>query len=345
MTPGQSVTDLASALSGAQKVAVVLMQMSPDSAAAVMAQFSEAEAEDIAAEIVKLRRVSPAVADQVMGEFHDIAVSGRRAARGGQEFALGLLEASFGADKAAGFMDRLASTMAGKSFEFLDMMDSGQVLALIDAELPQTIALVLAHLRPAKASAVMAGLPEAQRGDVARCIATMGSPTPEALGIVAETLKKRSGAVVSQGKSTETVGGIQPLVDIINRSDISTERSVLDGLETLDPALAMEVRARMVTFVDIVKLERRDIQQILRGVAPEVLAIAMKGAPAAVLEAVRSNVSGRNQEILEAEMANAGPVRASQVEEARADIVRSIRELEASGAIVVRRGEEDDLVY
>jgi flagellar motor switch protein FliG len=345
MTPGQPGTDVAAVLSGAQKVAVVLMQMSPDNAAAVMAQFTEAEAEDIAAEIVRLRRVSSAVADQVMGEFHDLAVSGRRTARGGQELAVGLLEASFGADKAAGFMDRLASTMAGKSFEFLEMLDSGQILALIDGELPQTIALILAHLRPGKASAVMAGLGDAQRGDVARCIAMMGSPTPESVGIVAETLKQRSGAVVSQGKSTEILGGIQPLVDIINRSDVSTERSVLDGLETLDPALATEVRARMVTFVDIVKLERRDIQQILRGVAPEVLAIAMKGAPAVVLDAVRTNVSGRNQEILEAEMANAGPVRASQVEEARADIVRSIRELEANGAIVVRRGEEDDLVY
>jgi flagellar motor switch protein FliG len=344
MTAGQPGTDVATVLSGAQKVAVVLMQMRQDNAAAVMAQFSEAEAEDIAAEIVRLRRVPSAVADQVMGEFHDIAVSGRRTASGGQELAVRLLEASFGADKAAGFMDRLASTMAGKSFEFLEMLDSGQILALIDGELPQTIALVLAHLRPGKSSAVMAGLGDAQRGDVARCIAMMGSPTPESVGIVAETLKQRSGAVVSQGKSTEILGGIQPLVDIINRSDVTTERSVLDRLETLDPALAAEVRARMLTFGDIVRLERRDIQQILRGVAPEVLAIAMRGAPAVVVDAVRSNVSGRNQEILEAEMANSGPVRASQIEDARANIVRSIRELEANGAIVIRHGEEDDFV-
>lgn len=345
MTSAQLGTDVADALSGAQKVAVVLMQMGPENAAAVMAQFSEAEAEDVAAEIVRLRRVSSAVADEVMGEFHDMAVSGRRTARGGQELAVGLLEASFGADKAAGFMDRLASTMAGKSFEFLETLDSGRILALIESELSQTVALVLAHLRPGKASAVMAGLGGAQRGDVARCIATMGSPTPEAVGIVAATLKQRSGAVVSKGKSNEILGGIQPLVEIINRADVSTERSVLDNLEMLDPALAHEVRSRMLAFEDIAKLDRRDIQQILRGVAPEVLAIAMKGAPAVVLEAVRTNVSGRNQEILEAEMASAGPVRASQVEEARADIVRSIRELEATGALVVRRGEEDDLVY
>jgi flagellar motor switch protein FliG len=333
----------ASALNGVQKVAVVLMQMSPTSAASVMAQFSESEAEDIAAEIVRLRRVSSVVADHVINEFHGLAVSGRRTARGGQEFAVGLLEASFGADKAAGFMDRLASTMAGKSFEFLEMMDPGQILALIDGELPQTIALILAHLRPGKASAVMSGLGDVQRIEVARCIATMGSASPEAVGIVAETV--RAGAVMSQRKSNEIVGGIQPLVDIINRSDVNTERSVLDGLGTLDPELATEVRARMLTFVDIVKLEPRDIQQILRGVSADVLAVAMKGAPPVVLDTVRANMSGRNLEILESEMAASGPVRASQVEEARAEIVRSIRELEANGAIVVRRGDEDDFVY
>lgn len=150
---------------------------------------------------------------------------------------------------------------------------------------------------------------------------------------------------MSQRKSNEVVGGIQPLVDIINRSDVSTERSVLDGLGSVDPDLATEVRARMLTFVDIVKLEPRDIQQILRGVSASVLAIAMKGAPQVVLETIRANMSGRNLEILESETAASGPVRASQVEEARADIVRSIRELEAAGAIVVRRGDEDDFVY
>lgn len=346
MTAGLQGTDPARALSGAQKVAVILMEMSPEYAAAVMGQFSEAEAEDVAAEIVRLQGVSQALADQVLGEFHEIAATGRRTPRGGQELAAGLLEASFGPDKAAGFMERLTSSMAGNSFEFLDLVEPGRILALIEGELPQTIALVLAHLDPGMASLVMAGLGEGQRSDVARCIAIMGSPTPEAVSVVAEVLKQRSGTVASQGRSAEAVGGIQPLVDILNRSDLSTERSLLSGLDAVDPALATEVRARMFTFEDIVKLERRDIQQILRGLAPEVLALALKGATSEVLEAVRSNVSGRNQEILESEMANSGPVRASQVEEARAEIVRAIRALEANGAITVKRGEEEeDLVY
>ena len=145
-------------LTGAQKVAVGLMQMSPGSAASVMTQFSESEAEDVAAEIVRLRRVSSSVADHVMTEFHDLAVSGRRTARGGQEFAVGLLEASFGADKAAGFMDRLASTMAGKSFEFLEMMDPGQLLALIDGERRRAQIEAMVAENPARTAEYLRGL-------------------------------------------------------------------------------------------------------------------------------------------------------------------------------------------
>lgn len=336
--------DAAAELTGTQKVAVVLMQMSPANAASVMAQFTEAEAEEIAAEIVRLRRVDPVIADQVMSDFHEASLSGRRHTRGGRELAEGLLEASFGSEKAAGVMNRLTLSLAGTSFEFLESMEQVQILALIDGELPQTIALILAHLSPLKASAVLSGFPGPLRAEVAHSIATMGSATPEAVGIVANTLKVRGGAAISQ-QSSEIAGGIQPLLDIINRADAGTERSVLDGLDVLDPDLAIEIRARMFTFDDIVKLEKRDVQQVLRGVEATILAVAMKGASAAVVETISSNVSGRNLEILEAETKAMGPVRASQVEEARAAIVRSIRALEADGMITIHRADEDDLVY
>jgi flagellar motor switch protein FliG len=338
------MTAAESSLTGIQKAAVVLMQMSQDKAALVMQQLSEGEAHEIASEIVRLRRVDAGVAESVLTEFHDLTLSGKRQAHGGKGFAAGLLEASFGAEVAAGVMNRLASTMAGKSFEFLDAAEPGQIIAMLDGELPQTIALVLAHLRPSAASAVMAGLNDAARTDVAQCIATMGSATPEAVAAVADTLKARAGAVVAPDH-VDSVGGIQPLVEIINRSDVSTEKSVLDGLQERDPELAEEVRSRMLTFSDIVKLERRDVQRILRGVNVSVLALAMKGASGPVLEMIHANVSERNLEVLESEISSLGPVRASQVEEARAEIVRSIRELEAEGTITVRRGDEDAFVY
>lgn len=330
-------------LSGTQRAAVVLMQMSPANAAQVMAQLSYSEAEDIAAEIVRLRTVDPDATEQIMKDFHEAALTSPRQPRGGRELAEGLLEASFGSEKAAGLINRLSINVAGKSFEFLEELEPVQVLALIEHELPQTIALVLAHLNPRKASAVMSGLPGSLRADVALSIATMGSGAPEAIGIVADTLRLRGGAAVSQQAST-VVGGIQPLLEIINQSDASTERAVLDGLTLLNPDLVAEIRAQMVTFEDLVKLERRDVQLVLRGLDAAVLAVAMKGASEPVLETITTNVSGRNLEILQSEIAGLGPLRSSQIEEARATVVRSIRELDAEGAITLQRGNEEDYV-
>lgn len=331
-------------LTGSQKVAVILMQMDQARAAAVMKEFSEVEAEEIAAEIVRLRRVDPSLADATVAEFHDLSVSGRYQRRGGHDVAVGLLEASFGSERAAGVMERMASNMAGKSFEFLDEAEAGQVVTLLDGELPQTIALVLAHLRPQQASAVMSGLDVELRADVAQAIATMGTATPESVGIVAATLKVRAGAVVAPREQVEVVGGIQPLIEILNRSDVATEKALLEGLDERDPELAEEVRSRMLTFEDVVKLESRDIQQVLRGIDAAILATAMKGAPAAVTEVIRGNVSERNRELLDDELQSMGPVRKSQIEEARASVVRAIRELEATGAITMHRSDDDALV-
>jgi flagellar motor switch protein FliG len=339
------VSEATTALSGTQKAAVVLMSMDQEAAASVMKQFSEAEAEEIASEIIKLRRVESAVADEVMTEYHELTVKGGWSSRGGKDFASSLLEASFGAERAGNLMSRVASNMAGKAFEFLDTVEPQQIITLLDGELPQTIALVLAHMRPEHASPVLAGLDDALRTEVAQCIGTMGTAIPEAVRVVADTLKLRAGAVTSSGESVDTVGGVQPLVEIINRADVSTERALLEQLDEIDPELAEEVRSRMLTFADIVKLERRDVQQVLRGIDTGVLAIAMKGSTEAVIEVIKTNLSERNRELLDDEAKTLGPIRASQVEEARAEVVRAIRDLEAQGSITVQRGDEDEYVY
>ena len=331
-------------LTGTQKVAIVLMNLDPVRASTVMKQFSDTEAEEITSEIIRLRRVDPDIADQALNEFHELATSGRVGARGGRDFARGLLEASFGSERAAGVLNRVASSMAGKAFEFLDEAEPAQIITLLDGEMPQTCALVLAHLRPAHASKVIAGFPDDLRTEVARRIATMTSATPESIALVAQSLKERSAAVVSPSAAAEVVGGVQPLVDIINRSDINTERAVLAGLDEVDPQLADEVRSRMLTFGDIVKLERKDVQQVLRGIDNLVLAVAMKGAAEAVTATIRENLSERNRELLDDEIRTMGPTRKSQVEEARADVVRAIRELEASGGISIHRSDEDGYI-
>ncbi len=332
-------------LTGTQKAAIILMQLEPGQASKVLKQFSETEADEVTAEIVRMRRVDPEVAEKVISEFHDMSFHASLHTRGGRDFAVELLEASFGSEKAAGVMSRLESSMAGTSFEFLADADPGQIVILVDGELPQTIALVMAHLDAQKASAVIAGLGESLGTEVAQAFASMGTATPEAVSIVAETLKARAKAVVSLRGSSEVVGGIESLVEILNRADVATEKALLEGLDARDPVLAEEIRSRMLTFPDIVKLERKDVQQVLRGIDATVLALALKGAPPELIDVVRANISERNLEILESESNAVGPVRASQVEQARADIVRSIRELEAAGTITVRRVEDDDLVY
>lgn len=332
-----------STLTGTQKVAVVLMNMEQARAAEVMQQFNDSEAEEIASEIIRLRRVDRDVSERTIVEFHELTMSGLMNGHGGRDFAAGLLEASFGTERATGVMNRVATSMAGKAFEFLDTAEPGQLKTLLDGELPQTIALVLAHLRPEHASPVLAGLDDELRNNVAMCIGTMGTATPEAVRVVAETLKIRAKAVVTARDAT-IVGGVQPLVDIINRADVSMERSLLDGLDELDPQLAEAVRSRMLTFADLVKFERKDVQLVLRGIDASVLALAMKGSTGAVIEVIRANISDRNREILEEEIDALGPVRLTQVEEARAEIVRAIRDLEAQGVITVQRGDEEEYV-
>jgi flagellar motor switch protein FliG len=338
------MTETSTALSGTQKVAVVLMSMDQQAAAAVMQQFSDLEAEEITSEIIKLRRVEASVADEVMTEYLELTAKGGWSSRGGKDIATTLLEASFGAERAGDLMTRVASNMAGKAFEFLDGVEPGQIITLLEGELPQTIALVLAHMRPEHASPVLADLPEAIRTEVAQCIGTMGTPIPDAVRTLADTLKLRAGAVSSSKESREAVGGIQPLVEIINRANVSTEKALLEHLAELDPDLADEVRSRMLTFADIVKLEARDVQQVLRGIDTAVLAVAMKGAGEALTGVISDNLSERNRALLADESATLGPVRASQVEEARAEVVRAIRDLEAQGTITVQRGDEDEYV-
>jgi len=331
-------------LSGTQKVAVVLMNLDPIRAAEVMKQFSEAEAEEITAEIIRLRRVDSAVAERTILEFHELTMKGGLGTRGGRDFASSLLEASFGSERAAGVLGRVASSMGGRAFEFLDSAEPGQLVTLLDGELPQTIALVLAHLRPEHASPVLAGLDDDVRSAVAQAIGTMGSAAPEAVRVVADTLKVRASAVVTSRDTVDVVGGVQPLVEIINRADVATERALLESLDATDPALAEEVRSRLLTFADIVKFEKKDVQQVLRGIDASVLALAMKGSTEAVIEVIRANISERLREILEEEMQSLGPVRMKQIEEARAEIVRAIRDLEAQGVITIQRGDDDHYV-
>ncbi|MHA3946304.1 flagellar motor switch protein FliG [Cellulomonas bogoriensis] len=331
-------------LTGTQKAALVLIQIGREQAARVMAQLDESEIEELTTEIARLERIDPVVAESVLDEFHETSLGGRSyGSRGGLGYAQQLLEASVGRERAAGMLERLATSLQGQPFEFLQYADARQVVSLLSGEHPQTIALVLAHLRADHASAIMTGLPPKVQGEIAHRIALMERASPDVVQVVAETLQRKASAVLTP-QEMSAVGGVQPLVEIINRADPTTEKLILEGLEARDEALADEVRSRMFVFTDVVLLEERAIQLVLRGVEMSVLATALKGADEEVREKILRNLSERARENLEEEIELLGPVRLSLVEDARASVVQVIRKLEESGQIVIRREGEDEYV-
>lgn len=334
-------------MTGLEKAALVIMQMSPGQAAEVMRQFSEAEAEEIAAGIMRMRKVDAGQADAAITEFHAKTQSRHTDARGGRDAAVHLLEASFGEERAAGLIERATSTVGGRSFEFLDAVEPTLLSRVLDGEMPETVALVLAHLRPEAASVVLTRFDTATRVDIAQALATMGAATQPVIEVVAESLKARVRSALAPAATAEVVGGVQPLVDIMQRADIATEHELLEELDRRDPGLAEDVRSRMLSFDDIVKLEARDVQQVIRGIDAAQLAIALKGADEAIIALVRENMSERNRELVDDEISLLGKVRKQQVMEARADMVKAMRELEASGSLIFASaddGEADDLV-
>lgn len=335
-------TDL---LSGTQKAALVLIQLGKEQAAKVMARMSESEIEELTTEMARMERVDPTMAGQVLEEFHTASLGGRGfAGRGGMAYVQEILEATLGREKAADVMERLASSMQGQPFEFLQHADARQVVSLLNGEHPQTIALVLAHLRAEHASAIMTGLPPAVQADVAHRIALMERAAPDVVQVVAESLQARASTVLTTAAEYAAVGGVQPLVEIINRADPGTEKLILEGLESLDQELAEEVRSRMFVFSDITLLEDRAIQLVLRGVEMSILATALKGVSDEVRDKITTNLSERARENLLEEIEMLGPVRLSTVEDARANVVQVIRRLEESGQIVIRREGEDEYV-
>ncbi|MFI2753204.1 flagellar motor switch protein FliG [Cellulomonas sp. P22] len=330
------------ALTGTQKAAMMLLQLGRDRAARVMAQLEVNEIEELTAEIMRLDRVDQDLADEVLEEFYAASVIGPGVG-GGLGYAQHLLEASLGRDQAAGMIERLQSSMAGQRFEFLQHADARQVLSLISGEHPQTIALVLAHLRPDHASLILAGLPPELQAEVAHRIALMERASPDVVTVVAESLQRKASAVLTP-QELSAVGGVQPLVEIINRADPTTEKLILEGLQARDEALAEEVRSRMFVFGDIVLLEDRAMQLVLRQVEMSELSVALKGVGEEVRDKILRNLSERARENLVEEVELLGPVRMSQVEDARASVVQVIRRLEESGQILIRREGEDEYV-
>ena len=328
------------ALTGAQKAAVFILHMGKQRSASVLRSMREAEVAEIMAEVARMRTVNSTLVEEVVGEFREMADAKVTVTAGGLERARTLLEESLGGDKATEILDRVTASLIELPFEFLRRADPRQVLSFIADEHPQTIALVLAYMTPDQAAMVMSGLAEDLQRDVAMRLAVMDRTSPEVVAHVEQMLERKLSSVL-QPSELSSVGGVQSLVDILNRSDRATERLILEGLENKDSELADEVRQRMFVFEDIAGLDDRSIQLVLRQVDSKELAVALKGVRAEVRTAITRNMSERAGANLVEEIALLGAVRLKTVEEAQGAIVRVVRALEESGQLVLVRSADE----
>jgi flagellar motor switch protein FliG len=335
-TPALTTTSM----TGLRKAAILLVRMGKEYSTRVLTGMSDTEVEELSAEIARLGRLDPVVVDDVMDEFYAMATT-RNAGTGGVEYARELLEASLGSERAQLVLDRLQASMNDMPFNFLSHADPRQLLSYVQHEHPQTIALVLAHIPSALASSILAGLSPEVQSEVAHRIAVMDRTSPDVIRQVEQSLRRKLSAVL-QPDELSTVGGLEPLIDIINRSDRTTERLILEALEARNPEIAEEVRRRMFMFEDIVELDDRSVQLVLRQVEPADLATALKGVNDEVRDKVTGNLSERGRDNLLEEIDLLGPVKVKMVEEAQQKIVSVIRSLEESGQIEIQRGGEDD---
>jgi flagellar motor switch protein FliG len=328
--------------SGLRKAAICLAQMSTEDAGKVMAHLRPREIERLTGELVRLGAVEAREVDDVMSEFSALLRGGQLYGRGGEEFAREILAAGFGGDKAADVMARVNAAYSEVPFSSLRNADTRQLVTFLKDEHPQVIALVLAHLTAAQSAEVLSAFPPDLQPEVAHRIAMMDRTSPEMVRLVEEELGRRMGSLLLEDMTA--AGGVDALVEIINRSPRPTERQILEWLDTRDPELAEQVRAQMFVFEDIVTIDDRSLQQVLREVEANDLAKALKGVRSDVRDKVARNLSERAAENLAEEIELLGPVRTREVEEAQAKVVATIRTMEERGELSINRGGDEELI-
>ncbi|MFY0759045.1 flagellar motor switch protein FliG [Metabacillus dongyingensis] len=329
-------------LTGKQKAAILLISLGPDVAASVYKHLSEEEIERLTLEISGVRKVDSQNKEEIIEEFHQIAMAQEFISQGGISYAKQILEKALGEDRASSIIHRLTSSLQVKPFDFARKADPAQIFNFIQGEHPQTIALILSYLDPVQSGQILSGLPHEQQADIARRIAKMDRTSPEIINEVEQILERKLSSSVTQDY-TQT-GGVEAVVEVLNGVDRSTEKTILDSLEIQDPELAEEIKKRMFVFEDIVTLDSRAIQRVIRDVENEDLMLSLKVASEEVKEIVFKNMSKRMVETFKEEMEFMGPVRLRDVEEAQSRIVAVIRKLEDAGEIVIARGGGDDII-
>lgn len=329
-------------MSGLEKAAILLIALGPEKSATIFKHLKEEEIEQLTLEIANTSSVSPSVKEGVLNEFYEVCLAQQYIAEGGINYAKELLEKALGEDKAKQVIGKLTASLQVRPFEFIRKTDPSQLLNFIQDEHPQTIALILAYLPPQMASSVVSALAPEKQADVAKRIAQMDRTSPDVIKQVEKVLERKLSSLVNQDYTI--VGGVDAIVAILNSVDRGTEKHIMETLEIEDPELADEIRKKMFVFEDILTLDDRAIQRVLRDVDNSDLAMALKGSNEEVQNVIFNNLSKRLAVMIKEDMEFMGPVRMKDVEEAQQKIVNVIRKLEDSAEIVISRGGGDEII-
>ena len=329
-------------ITGLQKAAILLIALGPERSALIFKHLKEDEIEELTLEIANTRSVTPQLKEEIIEEFYQVCLAQQYISEGGIGYAKELLEKALGSDKAMDVISKLTASLQVKPFEFVRKTDASQLLNFIQDEHPQTIALIMSYLSPAQSSMILSALPPERQADVAKRIAVMDRTSPDVIKEVEKVLESKLSTLVNQDYTI--IGGVDAVVEILNTVDRGTEKHIMETLEIEEPELADEIRKKMFVFEDILLLDDRAIQRVLRDVDNNDLAIALKGSNEQVQNAIFNNMSKRLAVMIKEDMEFMGPVRMKDVEEAQQKIVNIIRKLEDSAEIVISRGGGDEIV-
>ncbi len=328
---------------GLRKAAVLLVTLESDLASTVLGQMDKEMVEAISLEIARLDEVTREERDKALEEFHNLCAAQAMVEQGGIATARELLLKAMPEEQANEILNVITAAKKTAPFSFLQKAESGNLLAFLQSEHPQTIALILAHINPNKASEVLAGLPAKKQLDVVKRLATMENTSPEVVEQVEKALEKKLSAVISS--ESHELGGVEAVASMLNLTDRATERGILESLEEENPELVDQIRRHMFVFEDINRVDDRGVQNIMKEIDNEQLALALKTGTPELKDKFLRNMSKRASEMIREEMEYMGPVRLADVEAAQQAIVDVVRRLEEQGDVIIEgRGEQQQII-
>ena len=341
--PGEKLPTDPSLLDGVTKAAILLMTLETAVASQLLKQLAPEAVEEVTRELAGLGRIPPELRSAVVEEFYTLSIASQYMNEGGLDYARVLLKGSLAGDAAEKVLQQIQTQVQKTPFSFLQKAESENLLTFIQDEHPQTIALIVCHLTHQKAAEIMAGLPMQKQIEVIKRIANMEQANPEVIREVERGLESRLSNMLSQ--SMEKAGGIPTVAEILNLADRATEKTIMEGLEAEDPELVEEIRRLMFVFEDVLKVDDKGIQMILKEIDNDELGLALKTASQELQTKIFKNMSERAATLIKEDMQYMGPVRVSDVESAQQRIVDIVRRLEDAGEIIISgRGGESDLI-